>query len=228
MGELLNDIYRPAGLQIDPAVPVYVPDIARYVKGEQNLNSGETTAALDLHARIVYGFKDLAIRHYFLTDVIRRALLSTDQAALVLAIRYRCFANPSTGEVVNRLLVPGGYREMASWIGLTRGKSIWEWLSGYSREVVGQDENKRVSSARTGGIPGFLIDITDLEGDVTRPAKVFRVRMLEPIGFEDSTDDLSWRTWDCDEDWKAYTVAMRQILPKIQRGGGKSPGLAKD
>ena len=222
VGEILPDLYLPEGLTIDPSVPVYVPDIVRYVKGSE-LNAAEMAAATDLHARIVYGFKDLTIRHYFLTEVIRRSQLSTDQAALVLASRYHYFANPHTGEVDNRIVVPGGYKELASWIGLSRAKSVWEWLSGYTRAGAGRGDAKR-----TGAIPGFLKDVTDLEPDVPRSTKIFRVRMLEPIGFGDLPDRLSWQNWDSDEDWRAYTIAMRQVLPKGPAPDEKGAPAGKD
>jgi hypothetical protein len=221
VGEVLPELYRPAGLKIDPALPVYVPDIVLSIKG-QPLSEGESAAAMDLHTRIIYGFKDLTVRHYFLTEVIRRAQLSTDQAALVLVSRYHYFANPHTGEVDNKIVVPGGYKEMASWIGLAREKSVWEWLSGYTRSAADLNGHKR-----SGAIPGFLKDITDSESNASRSAKIFRVRMLEPI-FGDSPDDLSWQNWDCDEDWRAYTIAMRQVLPKARPADEKSSLQGKD
>jgi len=220
VGRLLNDIYAQRAFEADPEIPVYVPDIARYVVGERELDLTEAEAAEALHVRIVYAFKDLAVRHYFMTDVIRRAGLSTDQASLVLASRYRCYANPLTGEVVNNLVVPGGYEELASWIGLSRPKTVWEWLSGYSREVHGHDErgHKQMSNVRKGGIPGFLVDVTVQAGEDQESAKVFCVRLLEPIGFDDQDGDL-WRSWDPTEDHRAAILSMRQALPREKAEG---------
>jgi hypothetical protein len=214
VGDLLMDLYQQKELPNEPRVPVYVPDIAQSLAGRA-LELGELGAAEDLHNKIIYAFKELAVRHYFVTRIIQKLHLSTDQAALVLAVRYRCYANPLTGEVVNLLSVPGGYAELASWIGLQRPKSIWEWISGYSRKAVGRSPQGIVKTAnvRKNGIPGFLRDVSAQQGG-RPPLKSFFVRLLEPVDLDDGL-----YTWTPEEDRAKYTLAMVQkFAPSVESG----------
>ena len=65
-GNLLSSIFRQKELKIQPNIPVFVPAIARLISGKDKLTPDETVAAEALHIRIIYAFKDLAIRHYFM------------------------------------------------------------------------------------------------------------------------------------------------------------------
>ena len=220
VGTILSSIYEQRNLEIDPSVPVLVPDIARYIVGGRSLSESEAALADQLHTRIVNAFKDIAIRHYFITTVIRRARLSLDQAALTVASRYHCYANPKTGEVVNIISVPHGYEEMASWIGLSRGKSVWEWLSGYSRKAVEHRKKGmtvKTVNVRLGGIPGFISDVTDQQPGIKPPAKIVAVRLLEPTSFDGDESEIPWRSWEPRKDRQAYTMSMRQVLPKAEQ-----------
>jgi hypothetical protein len=213
-GNILSSVYRQKELKIQPDIPVFVPAIARYIAGKDKLTPDETVAAEALHVRIVYAFKDLAIRHYFMTTAIHQAHLSYGQAAVVLVVRYRCYANPLTGEVINTVVFPYGYEEVAACLGLSRSKSIWEWITGYSRRAAGAPDEQK------GGIPAFILDVSAQQENLPAQGKAFTVRLLEPI-FGDSKFASSWRKWNPFEDRSQYTLGMRQKLHTTGPGGSK-------
>jgi hypothetical protein len=230
VGVILSDVYKQRGLTIDPAVPTRVPDLARYVAGGRQLSHAEAEAAENLHVRIVYAFKDLVLRHFFVTDVIREARLSPAQAALILVSRYRCYANPGTGEVINTLIAPDGYREMASWIGLSRPKTISEWLDGNSRELVDRrsDGTPNLQTVKKGGVPGFLKEVGNSSGK-KKSERTIRVRLLEPIDFGSQDDgESSLAAWEPEEDKLAYVLAMRQALPSDGQAGDQNGPASRD
>lgn len=66
------------------------------------------------------------ISHYFLEHWVAR--LGAGPAWLVVMMRQRAYQNDETGEIRDRVFIPGGYSEMASWLGLQRSKTIWEWM----------------------------------------------------------------------------------------------------
>ena len=213
-GNLLSSIYRQKELKIQPNIPVFVPAIARLISGKDKLTPDETVAAEALHVRIVYAFKDLAIRHYFMITAIHQAHLSYGQAAVVLVARYRCYANPLTGEVINTVVFPYGYEEIAACLGLSRSKSIWEWITGYSRRAAGAPDEQK------GGIPAFIHDVSAQQENLPAQGKAFTVRLLEPI-FGDSKFASSWRKWNPFDDRSQYTLGMRQKLHTTGPGGRK-------
>jgi len=95
---------------------------------ESGLSADLQMAAESLHQRIISGFGTILLTHYFLETVIPQASLTAPQAWLVALLRDRCYVNTDTGEKRDQVLVRGGYDELASWLGLSRPKTIWEWV----------------------------------------------------------------------------------------------------
>lgn len=126
--ELVGELLPPTGMlsNQEPAAQT-VMDIA------VSLNAGELSpelqaAAEKLHCRIISGFGTLLITHYFLEKVIPTAKLTPPQAWLVALLRDRCYVNSQTGEVRDEVVIRGGYAELADWLGISRPKTIWEWI----------------------------------------------------------------------------------------------------
>ncbi|HUH96617.1 MAG TPA: hypothetical protein VLZ89_04610 [Anaerolineales bacterium] len=106
-----------------------VMDIARALGGgDTSLTPEVQQAAEALHGKIISGFGTILLTHYFLEKVIRRSELTPAQAWLVALLRDRCYLDQRTGEVRDEVSVHGGYAELASWLGISRPKTIWEWL----------------------------------------------------------------------------------------------------
>ncbi len=61
---------------------------------------------------------------YFMEHIL--AHLGAGPGWVVTLLRDRCFA--SENETRNRVVVKGGYAEIASWLGINRVKTVWEWL----------------------------------------------------------------------------------------------------
>jgi hypothetical protein len=66
------------------------------------------------------------LTHYFVTHWIPE--LGPGSGWLVTLLRDRGYINPRTGESRDEVILPGGYAEAASHLGIKRVKTIWEWL----------------------------------------------------------------------------------------------------
>jgi hypothetical protein len=67
----------------------------------------------------------IKITVYFMENIL--AQLGAGPGWVVTLLRDRCFA--SENETRNRVIVKGGYAEIASWLGINRVKTVWEWLT---------------------------------------------------------------------------------------------------
>ena len=71
--------------------------------------------------------KDLVfLTHYFVTHWLPR--LGSGPGWFITLLRDRGYINLRTGELRDEVTLPGGYAEVARWLGLKRVKTVWEWL----------------------------------------------------------------------------------------------------
>jgi hypothetical protein len=165
--DLVGDLLPPVGTPI----PENFLDVPRTVmemvlslsRSDGSLPADLQEAAEALHRRITSAFGTILLTHYFLETVIPRAQLTPPQAWLITLLRDRGFVNHDTGEVRDEVLVKGGYSELADWLGLTRPKTIWEWV---------RDAD--------GAVSAFLAILPSQERDAVDSVR-FRVRMEEPV-----------------------------------------------
>jgi hypothetical protein len=66
------------------------------------------------------------LTHYFVTHWVPK--LGPGSGWLITLLRDRGYINPRTGEIRDEVILPGGYAEAASRLGIKRVKTIWEWL----------------------------------------------------------------------------------------------------
>jgi hypothetical protein len=69
----------------------------------------------------------IVVSLFFLEHILPH--LGAGPAWMLTILRDMCYADPKTGESRNRVTVMGGYAEIAGWLGMTRPKTIWEWLN---------------------------------------------------------------------------------------------------
>jgi len=69
----------------------------------------------------------IVVTEYFLKHVLPH--IGAGPGWMLTLLRDMCYVNPENGEVRNRVTVKGGYAEIAGWMGMSRPKTIWEWLN---------------------------------------------------------------------------------------------------
>lgn len=72
----------------------------------------------------------IVVTLYFLEHILPH--LGAGPGWMLTILRDMCYADPKTGEKRNRVVVTGGYEEIAEWIGLLgsrRARTIWDWLN---------------------------------------------------------------------------------------------------
>ena len=69
----------------------------------------------------------IVVTEYFLKHVLPH--LGAGPGWMLSLLRDQCYVNPENGEARNRVTVKGGYAEIAGWLGMSRPKTIWEWLN---------------------------------------------------------------------------------------------------
>jgi hypothetical protein len=55
---------------------------------------------------------------------------------MLTILRDRCWVNPENGETRNRVMVKGGYAEIAGWLGSDRPLTVYEWLNGKHKSYL--------------------------------------------------------------------------------------------
>lgn len=68
----------------------------------------------------------IVVTLYFLEHVLSH--LGAGPGWMLTILRDLCYADPKTGEKRNRVVVDGGYSEIAGWMGMSRPLTIYEWL----------------------------------------------------------------------------------------------------
>ena len=87
-------------------------------------------AVLALIEQLVHHFMPpndlIVITHYFIKNWVSQ--LSAAQAWMVTLMRDLCFYDPQTGFQRNEVFIQGGYRELATALGLNRIRTLRDWL----------------------------------------------------------------------------------------------------
>ncbi len=110
----------------DESDPLTVTQLVRQLFGrdEPDIHLDALASALQNH--IMAPGNTIKITEYFLRTILPH--LGEGPAWALTLLRDMCYVNPESGEVRNRVVVRGGYAEIAGWLGFSRPKTIWEWL----------------------------------------------------------------------------------------------------
>jgi hypothetical protein len=199
--DLVGELLPPIGVESIPnAGPFYIQTVMEIATllNDGELSAVEREAAETLHRKIISGFGSILMTHYFLEKVIQQTELTPPQAWLVTLLRDRCYVNSQTGEVRDEVIVRGGYSELASWLGLSRSKTIWEWL---------RDPE--------GAVTGFVAVLPAEEGDEFDSLRL-KIRLEEPLfGGANGTHAMAQVTPSGGGDgtigWRRWHARMAQV-----------------
>ena len=105
--------------------PVTIRQLVRDLFGEELEAKLLDALASAIQNNIMPSTDQIKITVYFMENIL--AHLGAGSGWVLTLLRDRCFA--SENETRNRVVVNGGYAEIASWLGITRVKTVWEWLT---------------------------------------------------------------------------------------------------
>jgi hypothetical protein len=105
--------------------PVTVRTLTHNLFGDQLDAKLLDVLATTIQNHIMPPNDQIKISIFFMEHVL--AHLGAGPGWVVTLMRDRCFEGES--ETRNRVVVKGGYAEIASWLGLPRVKTVWEWLN---------------------------------------------------------------------------------------------------
>ncbi len=110
----------------DESDPLTVTQLVRQLFGGDEPDARLDALASALQNHIMSPNDTIKITEYFMRLILPH--LGEGPAWLLTLLRDMCYVNPDSGEVRNRVVVRGGYAEIAGWLGFSRPKTIWEWL----------------------------------------------------------------------------------------------------
>jgi phage terminase small subunit len=110
----------------DESDPLTVTQLVRQLFGRDEPDVHLDALASALQNHIMAPGNIIKITEYFLRTILPH--LGEGPAWALTLLRDMCYVNPESGEVRNRVVVRGGYAEIAGWLGFSRPKTIWEWL----------------------------------------------------------------------------------------------------
>jgi hypothetical protein len=110
----------------ESSVPTTVHRLVRDLFADE-LPAKELDALAErLHQHIQPSTDLLVLTLFFVEHILPN--LGTGPGWLLAILRDRCWADPNGGGTRSQVTVQGGYAEMAGWLGLSRAKTVWEWL----------------------------------------------------------------------------------------------------
>gem|GEM_PF-5307635 len=110
----------------DVSVPMTVHRLVRELFASELQVKELDALAERLHQHLQPSTDLLVLTLFFVEHILPH--LGTGPGWLLAILRDRCWADPNGGAIRSQVTVRGGYAEMASWLGLSRPMTIYEWL----------------------------------------------------------------------------------------------------
>jgi hypothetical protein len=111
----------------DDAGPETIAAILRSLFGETIPAERLATLATRLQKHIMPDNDRVGVTHFFVEHILPH--LGAGPGWMLTLLRDRCWKDKVTGESRDLVRVPGGYAEIAGWLGVTPA-TIWRWLYG--------------------------------------------------------------------------------------------------
>lgn len=158
--------------------PVTVTELVRELFGGGELsNKLLDSLASAIQNHIMPQGDLIVVTLFFLEHILPH--LGAGPSWMVTLLRDMCFVDPEKGETRNRVTVKGGYAEIAGWLGMSRPKTIWDWLNAkdgneklknpvlrvFTREVAREKELDFEGAYRT-----FEVLIEDIPQEILEAA----------------------------------------------------------
>jgi hypothetical protein len=159
------DELLPAGAA-EGDVPESVTTILRSMFADSIPADRLAALAARLHKHIMPDNDRLAVTHFFGEHIL--PYLGTGPGWMLTLLRDRCYVNRETGEVRDLTRIAGGYAEIATWLGLRRSKTIWEWL--HAKHSVSCGRSKPASQEERSAIRFRPPAERDWQADQSDPA----------------------------------------------------------
>jgi hypothetical protein len=140
----------------------------------------------------------IVVTQYFLENILPH--LGAGPAWMLTILRDMCFTDANTGESRNRVTVKGGYAEIAGWLGMSRPKTIWEWLNEKHSESH-QEAGKYQNSVLQAYVQEVVKDEPEL--DFAGQARTFDV-LLEEVPQELIQMALTGEGQDTETRWREF------------------------
>ena len=110
----------------EPCAVVTVHALVRELFASELPGKELNALAERLHQHIQPSHDLLFLKLFFVEHVLPQ--LGPGPGWLLSILRDRCWQDRHSGETRSQVIVQGGYAEMAAWLGLSRAKTVWEWL----------------------------------------------------------------------------------------------------
>ena len=107
--------------------PVTVRSLVRELFNDQLDAKLLDGLASSLQQHIMPSSDLIVVTLFFIEHILPH--LGAAPAWMLTLLRDQCFADSESGEMRTQVTVKGGYREIAGWLGMSRAKTIWEWLN---------------------------------------------------------------------------------------------------
>jgi len=185
------------------AIRKNVSQIVRECFAEQLLDTERKSLAQRLHHHIMPPSDQIIISHFFVENLL--PVLGPGPAWMLTLLRDRCFYDPETGEQRNVVTVPGGWSEIAGWVGLKRPMTIWRWLHGTKRN------RKKGTEPKAPPLSIFVheAEMPERASSFNRGKRTFHVALEElPLTIMNELGDYS-----SDMDWR---VTIKDVFARMR------------
>ena len=124
-----------------------------------------------LHLHLMPPGDLLMITLFFVEHILPQ--LGEGQGWMLSILRDRCWVDLESGEKRVQVTVKGGYDEIAGWLGLSRAKTVWEWLRDpvlqiYLRDQRGIDRSEAGESNKWNTPRIFEVLLDEVPGEIVQ------------------------------------------------------------